>query len=148
MRKELESWLLETASTNLVIAPDNINLEAQENCWQYSFSSVEKYTPDEVACFFKSVLKAKSTQVVGRMSFYVWCDEQAQQLRYCISSVSKTNLPFGCEVKLVESLREVIDLYFSINNDGIIPFEELEETSLDEDFFDEEENSYILSVWC
>ncbi len=149
MNDTLESWISDILRDDLVVDPGNVSHETKENYWSFSFPEDESITLDAVVEFFEAILKRRSEQVLGKMAFYVWYDEMSHHLCFCLASVTKEMLPFGCSVIHAETLHEVVCQYFSSDSGGFIPNEELEELSLEEAFAEEEEEvQYKLKVWC
>lgn len=80
---------------------DNKNIQANENCYSYSFSTedLNTLTVEELDNFIKKHENLYMEESNYNVIFYCWFDELADQLR--ISGISKrfNSLAFGCDIK-------------------------------------------------
>ena len=149
MNETLKVWLAELKENDLVCDPLNVSNETKNNYWSFTFPEEDDVDASEAEEFFEAIAALKAEQCIGKMLFYVWYDEMSHHLCYCVASVSKEELPFGCTVLHAGSLIEVVAQHFDTNTGGFIPGEELEEIPLEEAFSDEEpEIEFELKVWC
>lgn len=147
MNEPLDEWLNDVLKHDLIVSPDSISKETKTNCWSFSFSKDNSI--QDIVEFFEAIHKNWSRRVTGTMTFYVWQDEMAHQLRCCIASVTKQTLPFGQKVNLVSDLENLVEKYYSSNYSKGIPFEELAEIPFTEVSFEfEEEVDIEIYVWC
>lgn len=149
MNYTLESWIRDILTDDLVVDPNNIDREMDDNYWSFSFPEDDDVSPEAVVDFFEVMLERRLEQVRGKMTYYVWYDEMAHHLCLCFASVTKETLPFGCSIIHAESLRDIVMLYFSSKNGGFIPYDEFRKISIDEALSeDKNETNYKLNVWC
>ena len=120
MHSTLEKWLAELEEVTVILASDEINVEASCNMVSFGFNEdlLQKWGKESVNKFIHGCADLYERKSGGlNMVLYSWFDEQASQIR--ISAVSQTHgkLPFGCKLKLSE-LNQVIDGIYS-NNSGL-----------------------------
>jgi hypothetical protein len=128
---------------------------ANQNMVMVAIPTDVEITPEELVGFAYRARDIRREQVRrdsrAPVTFYMWTDEQAGQLRFSVCRRAPRKLPFGCTVDLVPDPESVVRAYLeSPYRDGI-PLSELTEVSSDEseDPFDaEDDDSFRLTVWA
>jgi len=122
----LNEWLNEVCVHELVVAADNINIEASQNLWTFSIdvNRAAAMVRDDVEHFVLKIVAAWHRQRRERrlapMLFYCWHDAQAGQLRISAVSGSHGRLPFGGQPEQVPDLSVIVtDWLRSPYHDGI-----------------------------
>jgi len=135
----LIEWLNDVCAHELVVAADNVNIEARQNLWTFSIdvNRAAQMVRDDVEHFVLEIVAAWRQQLRERgaapMLFYCWHDGQAGQLRISAVSRSHGQLPFGCQLEQVAELSVVLnDWLRSPDLDGI-PRVELESAGSERD---------------
>jgi hypothetical protein len=131
MNAELEQWLAELRVEDLVFADDSGG--ANKNLWTISIPRLSSFGVGELVGFLleaaairRELVKAQALQPI---TFYVWHDEMAGQLRFSTAVCTRESLPFGAAVCLVEHPAEIVRACTdSPYRDGI-PWTELELSS-------------------
>jgi hypothetical protein len=124
--------------------------ETAQNMWRISPtpSFVKAILIHDLIEFINSLLKQiyqqKSTaKLPYTVTFYLWFDEMAGQLRFNILSGRQTKLPFGCRVEIVDSYEQIIKEFLTSKYHNGIFWNEL--TLEDND--DDEIDSYVLKIF-
>lgn len=110
---------------------------------------------DKLVSFFKILIETRETQLRATdfkktLTFYLWFDEQALQLRFNIISGEGASLPFGCTVNKVGSIEPILNKFFSIINDVIEGkdfFEVCDVQDIEDAADDESPENYVLDVY-
>jgi hypothetical protein len=90
---------------------------------------------------------------VGQATFYAWYDEQSGCLKVCMTSRLESDLPFGCNVALLDNPRPIMQQLFADDSPGVISLDELKqittEAEHDQAHADYEAFmlQYVLAVW-
>ncbi|MBB1155871.1 hypothetical protein [Amycolatopsis dendrobii] len=145
-------WIREVADEPLLIDPAHRDLESRENTWSLSLAP-EKHgssSAHEVVAAFEecaSVLRerVRSLEYDGPVTFYVWHDQQAGQLRCSTASLPEDELPFGARVELV-SLHSIAEEFLDDEVPGLVRRADLRPASDDE----AEETGpaeFVVRVW-
>lgn len=101
-----------------LVAPDDLPAETDENTYLVSASSEEARSvllADVVAAVSavadarRGLLRAGGWE--HEMTFYVWHDAQAGQLRLSSASAAANDLPFGCDLDLTATLDSVVEAF-------------------------------------
>jgi hypothetical protein len=126
--------------------------ETATNMWCISFEDtlLRTLSKKKFETFINTLINHRKEQLAlmyksQPATFYMWFDEMAEQLRFNLISGHVAQLPFGCIVKIVDSIDPIWQDLKSCRNNGI-SWSELE-------FFEDEENdtsdqeAYILKVY-
>lgn len=129
---------------------------ANENVWSITLGSASEVTPEEVIDFVRRARDIRREQLVeadrSPVTFYLWSDVLAGQLRFSVCRRTPDNLPFGCTVDLVSDPEVIVRAYLeSPYRDGI-PLASLtcadDDEESDADADDDDDESYRLDVWA
>lgn len=92
-----------------------IDEETYQNMWAISFSDklIQKLTAEDLATFISQLLEKRTLQVSAMnqmtpVTFYLWFDKQALQLRFNIISGDIVALPFTCKFNLISSFQPIL----------------------------------------
>lgn len=115
--------------SSILITQDN-TLQSEEtahNMWCISMSDQLKKTVaihDIVKCLQNIIdIRQKQIQqhsIMPPITFYLWFDEMACQLRFNVISGCNVSLPFRCEVLIVDSLQEIVRKFLTIEISQIL----------------------------
>lgn len=140
----------EIAAEPLEVRPDDLAAETRENTWSVSATQAHVAVEDVVAAVehvgHAWDLHLAEKRPGHRMTFYVWTDHQAGQLRVSARSCEPSELPLGDDYDPTASL-EAVARAFSAHK-GLIPWGEMTEVPLDELDIDEPSQQEALPVWC
>lgn len=135
MHLELQSWLDELQADGIFLS-DEPAAGARENLWCISLPTELGLEVSEWVDFLQRAVEIRRTlaelQPVRPVTFYVWHDEVAGQLRFSTAHCTRNNLPFGAGTALVEHPEEIIREFVDSPYVNGIPWTELKEISLDE----------------
>ena len=128
---------------------NDLNTEISNNMWRIGIEreTVETVSISDFIVFFEKVIDNRQQQINSSlsnhgMSFYVWVDHQAGQLRFNLISDLHSKLPFGCDIEMTTNLETIIEEFLNS------PF--LEGISVEENIEDGErmdEGSFVLKVY-
>ncbi len=125
--------------------------EINTNMWGISLdaSIAKKITVKDISLFVDSLVYKLQQYMLNTnfsypITFYLWFDEMANQLRFNIVSGHIKNLPFGCNVEIIDSYQPILEAFVTSKYHAGIPFNEVVIEDLD---FDEDEESYNLKVY-
>jgi hypothetical protein len=127
--------LPEVMEDEIIISPDNINLECQANMWVFGLTGEDAaaITSADVETFLLEVVAARRRQVAtlakGPMLFYCWHDELAAQLRFSMVMSCHGKLPFGGPPERVADLGEIIRPFLKSKFHDGIPWSALTDTT-------------------
>lgn len=145
-------WIREIAETPPVIDPATREVEVRENTWALSRSSEEFAAPSvaEIVSALEECATARRGQIqhmqyIGPVTFYVWHDLQAGQLRCSTASTSKEFLPFHRPIDLNVSLVRIVEKFLLDINPGKIPWSDLRD--VEQGAPDPVESAVTLQVW-
>lgn len=126
------------------------------NMWLLSFTPkfFKKLNENELQNFFSKLLESRHHSLIEKkfrtpVTFYAWFDQQALQLRFNFLQGKDIRLPFGCTIKIVDSMKPIFDDFFSTVNDvldGTLYFEVYDASGDDDDDAYEVKN-YVLNVY-
>ncbi len=109
-------------------SPEGVEREARANMWAFSVTQhqAREMTVAQILQFLQAVVEARAERLSRlhrtshQMYFYVWCDEQASQLRFSLVSARHGQLPFGCPVTVVPEPTPIIERFLRLPyHDGI-----------------------------
>lgn len=153
MRNYLEEWLADLRHDELIVSPDNVELELK-NAWWFTITHEMGISREDLSDFISELVNIRASQTTGPMTFYLWFDEMAGQIRACVTSSSSDSLPFSCNYQLVDQ-SEILDIWEAEKNFGSFSLAEMEDiTHLSEkelvkiDAEDEKLRAeYVLKIW-
>jgi hypothetical protein len=132
--------------------------ELEVNMWCIALDGgcLQHFTSEAFLRFFDTLIVAREHQIGlldphKQATFYVWFDQQALQLRLNMLSDTGIDLPFGCRVQRILSLRSIIDNFIDtvsrVNQYGD-HIEMIEPTDPDFDNDDDDDTqNFTLDVW-
>lgn len=128
----LLKFIAEVADEPLVLDPGNREAESQANTWWLSADPEERATlsVEEIAAAFEHTAEALRARVCdrafsGTVTFYVWHDVEAGQLRCSTTSQLPEELPFGGAHVVVGTLEPVIVGFLDDGEPCLIPWADL-----------------------
>lgn len=124
-------------------------------CLSFSPEFFKELGYDKLVSFFKILIETRDIQLKASafnepVTFYLWFDEQALQLRFNIIPGEDASLPFGCTVNKVDSIEPILNKFFSIINDvleGKDFFEVYDAQDIEDIDDDESPKNYVLDVY-
>ncbi|HVW99301.1 MAG TPA: hypothetical protein VHA52_02510 [Candidatus Babeliaceae bacterium] len=143
-----------TSSFNIILnsellitgLPEAIHEEVSNNMWcvGLSLGFEKKVTLNQLEYFFERLLVVRKKQllrdgIVSPVTFYLWHDELAGQLRFNFISGHCEKLPFGCTVIPVLTVKEILQDFLSSPYLQGIPLNEFEVIDINEESEDEED---------
>ena len=105
-------------------------------------SSLVKLTTAIQQAWFDIVRSLKSPFI-----FYMWADELADQLRFCVVSGTKETLPFNCPITFEDTPENICRMFLSSDSGGVVPYSKLEEVD-DKKLEENMESKYSLLVYA
>jgi hypothetical protein len=146
-------WIREVVDEPLVINPAARNIEVRENTWSLSTSIDERGSlsaHDVVAAFEEcaSILRerVRSLSQNGHVTFYVWHDRQAAQLRCSTTSLPRDELPFGSRVELDVTLTAIAEEFLNDAHPGQVMWDDLRPVS-DGEADETVPDDFVVRVW-
>jgi hypothetical protein len=114
--------------------------------------SGEQITTGEVVAFLRSAVEVRrelaASQALRPVTFYAWYDEMAGQLRFSTACCTRTDLPFGATILLVDAPNEIVGKFMrSPFRDGI-PWNAFLETPPEGADAERTHDPPSLSVWA
>ncbi|WP_165959580.1 polymorphic toxin-type HINT domain-containing protein [Nonomuraea longispora] len=134
---ETSNKILDYAETCFVLGANDPNREARENLATFSMGDASEL--DEVAeAILAAGIRLRARFATSRtpITFYVWYDEQAGQLRLSVVSTGVDELPFRGKYRIVHELDSIIECIKSDAAPGFISWNDLEEVGGDDDEVD------------
>lgn len=133
---------------------ESIEIETDCNMWTIGISEslIDKLSVQDLEDFIAKLLKRRSNQLtalgVSRVvTFYLWFDAQALQLRFnLISSVNKP-LPFGCKLTFLENCTPILQDFIITTKKVALQEEQVEYISLEDDNDDDDEDNFALNIY-
>jgi hypothetical protein len=94
--------------------------EINENMWCITLSPRVNLSSKDLLNFLNVLLNKRSEQINqhelnGPITFYMWFDEMALQLRFNFISGCNT-LPFSVPIKLIDEPSEIINMFLKMRN--------------------------------
>jgi hypothetical protein len=94
---------------------EELNDEINNNSWRITLeqSLSSEITVNDFVEFFSDVIQNRKHQLSNAnethgMIFYLWFDRMASQIRFNLISDFHDNLPFQCEIDVLESIETII----------------------------------------
>jgi hypothetical protein len=147
----LIAHIAEIADEPLVLDPDDHDAETRTNTWGLGAAPAERaqLSVEQVTTAFEGTAAALRRRVRDLgfplpVTFYVWHDEQAGQLRCSTTSSSEHALPFGAAYTTTAALEPIVGVFLGDTEPGVVPW-----ANLDSGRFDHEENGVLqpFLVW-
>lgn len=142
----------------IIATPIYVGYQAEALCWNMWCISLERdlvqtIVVQDLVYFVNKLVATRKHQLQGRkitndVTFYMWFDKQALQLRFSLTSAAVSSLPFQCKVNLIDIpepiLKDFIDTVKQINQFGDdVEVFEVEDSAWDED----DDMEYVLDVF-
>ena len=146
--------LIEVIESPIVITNnESIEIETDCNMWTIGISEslIDKLSVQDLEGFINELLKKRSNQLadLGKkraVTFYLWFDAQALQLRFnLISSINKP-LPFGCELIFLKTSTLILQDFITTTKSVALQEEQVEYINLEDDSDDDDDN-FTLNVY-
>ena len=147
--------LLEVIESPIFITKnESIEIETDCNMWAIGLSIdlVDKLNVKELEGFVADLLKKRSNQLATlginkAVTFYLWFDAQALQLRFnLISSINKP-LPFGCKLRYLETCTPILQDFITTTKKVVLQEEQVEYINPEDDSDDDDEDDFTLSIY-
>jgi hypothetical protein len=153
VREQALRWIREVADEPLLINPAARTTEARENTWSLSTSADERgsLSAHQVVAAFEecaSILRERvlSLGYDGHVTFYVWHDQQAGQLRCSTTSLPVDELPFQSRVELDVPLAAIAEEFLNDAHPGQVSWNDLLPES-DGDAEETQPHDFVVRVW-
>ncbi len=128
--------LAHAQNNSLYIGLSTLDLfrEAQGNLCVFTTCNAEAGTLQlqDIVQALHNVTETREQQLIEQygskhpMVFYCWVDAQAGQLRFSLVSAFHQKLPFGCTIKTVERLADIVEAFLRYPYHDGIPLAEFE----------------------
>ena len=151
----LLTWIAEVADEPLVLEPADRRVEWETNTWSLgaadedrrSLSAVEVVTAFERTA---AAIRERIRQLgfSGVVTFYVWHDTQAGQLRCSTASVSRDALPFSGTYVVSDDLGPVVEAFLADSKPGVVAWSDLDGLESDLEQTAMEPEITPLRVWA
>lgn len=129
--------------------------ESLKNLWSFKVDrKLKNFTKDDLKIFYEAIIEHRAEFLRKnypefKMIIYTWYDDMSGNFYFSLIPTSWERLPFGCKIKKVKYLDDIIQEFIDDPYKGVIPMAELidldplTEEEDDEEFY----NNYILNVW-
>ncbi len=134
-----------------------INEEIEQNAWHIMLAdeySLQYVTVQVLESFFEDLIREKERHLGTRQAtLYVWFDGQSLQLCFNILSGVVIDLPFGCHLREVSLVSNIIHDFLEAFQDPPLSYDKITflkpgDEGFDDDAYEEEiERSFILDVY-
>lgn len=154
-KKDLEIILME----EILITHDELQRDKEIYCNMWCIGLSEFASPslaiNDVVNFLKQLIKKRQGDIqknlmLGPITFYLWFDDLALQLRFNFLSGYIKKLPFGCKLHVVDDPHEIVERFFKMrswDDLGLVKIDHLSEEELAKLEEATPENK-ILTVFC
>ena len=122
---------------------NQIEKEIEENCWQIGISDDDskEINKQDLIVFFNRTVMNRKKQLMNSgkkidILFYLWFEAQSGHLKLNFINGSH-NLPFQCNIDVVDTMSEILDDFLNYEFHNGIPLSELNEVDkidTDQDF--------------
>lgn len=122
--------------------------EIANNTWAltFDFNLIQKLSVDDLLSFVSKLLVRRQQQISNfPVTFYLWFDAQALQLRFNIISGQVKHLPFGCVVHIVDSPKPILDHFMNVMLQVACEGDVMEFLDVDDD--NDDEQDFVLDVY-
>lgn len=118
-------------------SPDDLEQEIKENTWHLSKRVNETASTRDYLMLINRIIENRKHQIASSnrgvgMIFYLWFDEQACQLRFSLINDGHTFLPFNTNIEITPVLHHIMGAFWTSDCHGGIPFDQLEEVSVED----------------
>lgn len=133
--------------------------EIYNNFWQISFDEnlSLKLSKNDLHYFLSLLLKKRKEQIAIIsntlvVTFYMWVDEQSNQLCFNLLSGQDITLPFGCTVHVVNSVDIIFNKFIHVLRNPALSWNNIEiieqgDSRWDSDEEDIDPKKYVLEVY-
>lgn len=152
-KQEFFNDVEEIITDNIYIAPtvDEISEEITNNMWSISITQelCNELIEEDFRVFFNDIIENREEQVSGSkynhgMIFYLWFEYQSGLLRFNLISDFHKELPFKCNLILVDNPQEIVIDFLKYKYHDGIPIIESEEALIESDM---DSNGFELKVF-
>ena len=134
VRPLFRTWLNELRADGLQLSAQRGD-GANHNLWCLSLPSSDPVTAPEVVEFLRAAMAIRAElvalQSVRPASFYAWYDKMAGELRLSTACCTKSTLPFGATLVLLDDPNEIAEAFAQSSYRDGIPWSELRDEPLD-----------------
>ncbi|KOU40843.1 hypothetical protein ADK55_30945 [Streptomyces sp. WM4235] len=132
----LLNWIAEVADEPLALEPDDRRVECETNTWSLTVGDEERGSlcVSEVVGAFEraaSVIRGRVRELgfPGVVTFHVWRDEQAGQLRCSTASLPSDALPFRSAYVACDDLAPLVEGFLNDNGPSLLAWSDLGDVS-------------------
>jgi hypothetical protein len=150
----LLTWIAEVADEPLVLEPADRRVEGETNTWSLGAADEDRSSLSvaEVVAAFERTAAAIRERIgelgfPGVVTFYVWHDEQAGQLRCSTRSVPPDALPFSGPYVASDDLGPVVEGFMADSEPGFIAWSELDDAQSLSEQTETEPEIAPFAVW-
>ncbi len=110
--------------------------------WMVSLNA-PKVTVNDLSNAFSTMLEIVHTKSERAMTFYMWFDEMANQLRFNVIEGHRIQLPFGARIEVVTTYDDILEKFVAAAQHGGLSWADIDEG---EDI-DDEKSPRLLKVF-